>query len=352
MPEGPAQSERSALPEGPTPEPEGPTPEPEVARLHRHTPRGRPGSPGPSSPLPLGVRSASSPVSLSVSPNLQQFFSESSSVSLSCVDGWTVRRTRGGLTEDCGAAADFKKVNSSSCLLDLSVSSDGSYFCVNPSGQQSDGVSFTVSDKGVILEIPALPVRTGSDVTLRCKPKDGSRPKSYFFRDGGELGPGPEGEWILSNVQKSDEGLYKCSTDIHPSSPQSRLRVRDSSSSSSSSLPLYLLVLPVVLLLVLVLVLVGGVGLWRKQRGTRTSPPPLDVTYADVNITQKDKRRAKLKKHPADTDTVYSGVRTHTAGPADITYGQIVIRAQRPARMENELPPDPDVVYSSVRAGT
>ncbi|XP_030580910.1 uncharacterized protein LOC115777216, partial [Archocentrus centrarchus] len=216
-----------------------------------------------------------SAVSLSVSPNLQQFFSGSSSVSLSCVDGWTVRRTRGGLTEDCGAAAGFGKVNSSSCVLDLSVSSDGSYFCVNPSGQQSDGVSITVSDKGVILEIPALPVRTGSDVTLRCKPRDGSRPKSYFFRDGGELGSGPEGEWILSNIQKSDEGLYKCSTDTDSPSPQSRLRVR-------------------VLLLVLVLVLVGGVGLWKKQRGTRTSPPPLDVTYADVNITQKDKRRAKL----------------------------------------------------------
>ncbi|XP_030580911.1 uncharacterized protein LOC115777217, partial [Archocentrus centrarchus] len=216
-----------------------------------------------------------SAVSLSVSPNLQQFFSGSSSVSLSCVDGWTVRRTRGGLTEDCGAAGGFGKVNSSSCVLDLSVSSDGSYFCVNPSGQQSDGVSITVSDKGVILEIPALPVRTGSDVTLRCKPKDGSRPKSYFFRDGGELGPGPEGEWILSNVQKSDEGLYKCCTDIHPSSPQSRLRVKDppppttttspplplsTLSSSSSSLPLYLLVLPVVL------ALVGGVVLWRKHR--------------------------------------------------------------------------------------
>lgn len=80
--------------------------------------------------------------------------------------------------------------------------------------------------KDVILEIPALPVMTGSDVTLCCTPKEGERRKSYFFRDNVTLGSGPEGKWILSNVQRSDEGLYSCHTDIHPRSPQSRLRVR------------------------------------------------------------------------------------------------------------------------------
>ncbi|CAI5657343.1 unnamed protein product [Oreochromis niloticus] len=92
-----------------------------------------------------------SAVSLSVSPNLQQVFSGSSSVYLSCVDdgqtadGWTVKRTRGGLTEDCGAAAGFGRLLGSSCVLDRSVSSDGSYFCENSSGQQSDEVSISVS---------------------------------------------------------------------------------------------------------------------------------------------------------------------------------------------------------------
>ncbi|XP_039464347.1 uncharacterized protein LOC120437852 [Oreochromis aureus] len=227
-----------------------------------------------------------SAVSLSVSPNLQQFFRGSSSVYLSCVDdgqtadGWTVKRTRGGLTEGCGAAAsEFSRINSSFCALGLSTG--GSFLCVSSSGEQSDEVSISVSGKGVILEIPALPVMAGSDVTLCCTPKEGERRKSSFFRDNVTLGSGPEGKWILSKVNRSDEGLYSCYTDIHPRSPQSRLRVRDppptttsplllttfppssSSPHSCSSLPLYLLVLPVVL----VLVLVGGVVLWRKQRG-------------------------------------------------------------------------------------
>ncbi|XP_039464344.1 uncharacterized protein LOC116329876 [Oreochromis aureus] len=234
-----------------------------------------------------------SAVSLSVSPNLQQFFRGSSSVYLSCVDdgqtadGWTVKRTRGGRTEDCGAAgSEFMRINSSFCALGLSTG--GNFLCVSSSGQQSDEVSISVSEGGVILEIPALPVMTGSDVTLYCTPKEGERRKSYFIRDNVTLGSGPEGKWNLSKVQRSDEGLYSCHTDIHPRSPQSRLRVRDlspvdspptttsplllttfppssSSPHSSSSLLLYLLVLPVVL----VLVLVGGVVLWRKQRGGR-----------------------------------------------------------------------------------
>ncbi|CAI5657413.1 unnamed protein product [Oreochromis niloticus] len=150
-----------------------------------------------------------SAVSLSVSPNLQQFFRGSSPVYLSCVDdgqtadGWTVKRTRGGLTEDCGAAPDFGRLLGSSCVVDLSAPSE-TFWCEDSSGQQSDRVSISVSEGGVILEIPALPVITGR-------------------------------KWNLSKVQRSDEGLYSCSTDIHPRSPQSRLRVRDFSSPRSSA---------------------------------------------------------------------------------------------------------------------
>ncbi|XP_030608739.1 uncharacterized protein LOC115796458 [Archocentrus centrarchus] len=185
--------------------------------------------------LLLGVRvlllSALFAASLDVRPNLQQFFKGDSVVSLSCVDDgqsdrWTVKRTRGGHTEDCGAAADFRRVNSSVCVLDLSISSGGNFWCENSSGQKSDDISISVSEKEVILEIPALPVRTGSNVTLHCKTRNSSARKSYFFRDGVRLGYGREGKWILLNVQPSEEGLYWCSTAIHQSS-QSRLRVRD-----------------------------------------------------------------------------------------------------------------------------
>ncbi|CAI5657387.1 unnamed protein product [Oreochromis niloticus] len=175
-----------------------------------------------------------SAVSLSVSPNLQQVFSGSSSVYLSCVDdgqtadGWTVKRTRGGLTEDCGAAPGFGRLLGSYCVVDLSAPNE-TFWCEDSSGQQSDRVSFSVQsdtkDKAVILEIPALPVRTGSDVILRCRQRNGATVEAYFFI---KLSPhGLEPEHIITNIQQADEGLYSCSTDEGRKSPQSSLRVRD-----------------------------------------------------------------------------------------------------------------------------
>ncbi|XP_030578983.1 uncharacterized protein LOC115775651 [Archocentrus centrarchus] len=173
-----------------------------------------------------------SAVSLSVSPNLQQFFRGSSPVSLSCVDdgqtvdGWTVKRTRGGLTEVCGEAASFGRIDGSSCILDLFVHSGGSYSCINSSGQQSDKVSISVSDDSPILEIPALPVRTGSDITLHCRQKNGDTVAAYFFFNERRVASGRKSEHTITSIQKSDEGLYSCSTDTLGSSPQSFLRVR------------------------------------------------------------------------------------------------------------------------------
>ncbi|XP_025761659.1 uncharacterized protein LOC109199619 isoform X2 [Oreochromis niloticus] len=172
-----------------------------------------------------------SAVSLSVGPNLQQFF-RGSSVYLSCVDdgqtadGWTVKRTRGGLTEDCGAAPGFGRLLGSYCVVDLSAPNE-TFWCEDSSGQQSDRVSFSVQSDttAVILEIPALPVRTGSDVILRCRQRNGATVKAYFFIKGSSVGHKPE--HIITNITQADEGLYSCSTDEGGKSPQSSLRVRD-----------------------------------------------------------------------------------------------------------------------------
>ncbi|XP_039465028.1 uncharacterized protein LOC120438648 isoform X1 [Oreochromis aureus] len=177
--------------------------------------------------LLLSARNVSA-VSLSVSPNLQQFFSGSSSVSLSCVDdgqtvdGWTVKMTSGGPTVDCGAA----EMSGSLCVLDRNSSYSGTFWCESSSGQQSDEVSISVSEKGVILEIPALPVRPGSDVTLQCKKKTGETVPSFFFMNGRLLGS--KAEHVIPNVRHSDEGLYWCASNTFGSSPQSFLRVRGS----------------------------------------------------------------------------------------------------------------------------
>ncbi|XP_039858372.1 uncharacterized protein LOC120715430 [Simochromis diagramma] len=172
-----------------------------------------------------------SAVSLSVSPNLQQVF-RGSSVDLSCVDdgqtadGWTVKRTRGGLTEDCGG---FGRLLGSYCVVDLSAPSE-TFWCEDSSGQQGDRVSLSVQsddkDKAVILEIPALPVRTGSDVILRCRQRNGDTVAAYFFIKGRQPDEAKLGNNI-TNITQADEGLYWCITDQGGKSPQSSLRVRD-----------------------------------------------------------------------------------------------------------------------------
>ncbi|CAI5657345.1 unnamed protein product [Oreochromis niloticus] len=169
---------------------------------------------------------------LSASPNFQQFFSGP------CVDdddgqevdGWTVRRTRGGLTEDCGAAEDFVMIDSL-CILDRNSSYSGNFWCESLSGEKSDEVTISVSStekKGVIMEIPVLPGRPGTGVILQCKKKNGETVPSYFFMNGRLVGPGSTSEYNIRRAQYSDEGLYWCATDTFGESPQSFLRVRGS----------------------------------------------------------------------------------------------------------------------------
>ncbi|XP_025760045.1 uncharacterized protein LOC102080441 [Oreochromis niloticus] len=280
-------------------------------------------------------------------------------------DGWTVKRTRGGLTDVCGAAPGFGGLLGSYCVVDLSAPNE-TFWCEDSSGQQSDRVSFIVqsetTDKGVILEIPALPVRTGSDVILHCRQRNGDTVEAYFFIKGSSVGP--KSEYIITNITQADEGFYWCSTNQGGTSPQSSLRVRDPhtiihppphcpppSTSTNFAPPVKTaltcspcspppppsppppssLLVPVVVGLVsgLLLVLVLGLILflcWKLKGNKNPSPSPVDVTYADVTIKQRANRR---DKHPADPRAVYSDVRTQTSGPEDVAYGQVVIKSKK-----------------------
>lgn len=80
-------------------------------------------------------------------------------------------------------------------------------------------------EKGVILEIPALPVTKGSNLTLRCRLRSGDTVAAYFFYSGRHLVSGYK-EHTISNVQQSNEGFYWCATDLSGSSAHSYLRVR------------------------------------------------------------------------------------------------------------------------------
>ncbi|XP_031722288.1 low affinity immunoglobulin gamma Fc region receptor II-like [Anarrhichthys ocellatus] len=175
-----------------------------------------------------------SAVFLSVSPNRQQFLRRDA-VSLSCVDdgqtvdGWAVKRTTGGQTQTCdGGQQDFGGFNGSSCIIPHLFSSDsGVYWCETRAAQRSVQVNISVSGHSVLLEFPKLPVIAGSDVTLRCKTRESSSQLVYFFSNRSFIGFGLAGEFTISDVQRSDEGLYWCSTGLFSKSSKTWMSVVD-----------------------------------------------------------------------------------------------------------------------------
>ncbi|KAK9516186.1 hypothetical protein VZT92_024133 [Zoarces viviparus] len=175
-----------------------------------------------------------SAVFLSVSPN-RQLFLRRDAVSLSCVDGgqtvdgWAVKRTAGGQTQTCdGGQQDFGGFNGSSCIIPhLFPSDSGVYWCETGAAQRSVQVNISVSGHSVFLEFPKLPVIAGSDVTLRCKTRESSSQLVYFFSKGSFIGLGLAGEFTISDVQRSDEGLYWCSTGLFSTSSETWMSVVD-----------------------------------------------------------------------------------------------------------------------------
>uniref|UniRef100_A0AAZ1WX44 Ig-like domain-containing protein n=1 Tax=Oreochromis aureus TaxID=47969 RepID=A0AAZ1WX44_OREAU len=85
------------------------------------------------------------------------------------------------------------------------------------------------TDKGAILEIPALPVRTGSDVTLHCRERSGDTAAAFFSFNGRHVESDFKSELIITNIQQFHEGFYSCATDKSGTSTQSFLRVRGQS---------------------------------------------------------------------------------------------------------------------------
>ncbi|XP_026225370.1 low affinity immunoglobulin gamma Fc region receptor II-a-like [Anabas testudineus] len=185
-------------------------------------------------------------ISLNVSPNRQQFFT-GESVSIGCGEaqnpaGWKLKRISLVNTEMCGS---FGNLHGSSCTISYlsPLADEGVYWCEHANGKRSIKVTITVSARPFIMEIPALPVLTGSSVTLRCRNRNGFLTPSHFFKFGRHRSPittAPTGEFTISNIQQSDEGFYWCSNNS-TDSPSSRLNVKDSSSLASAS-PMFRLI--------------------------------------------------------------------------------------------------------------
>ncbi|KAL4009042.1 uncharacterized protein LOC109196952 [Oreochromis niloticus] len=114
-----------------------------------------------------------SAVSLTVSPNLQQFFT-GASVSLTCEgqlgsDGWTVKRDTGSGTESCGAGGrGFGRINGASCFFDEFKPVSGVYWCEGEAGEKSEEVNITVSGNEVIHLIIRLTAHCYTTSTSLC----------------------------------------------------------------------------------------------------------------------------------------------------------------------------------------
>ena len=89
---------------------------------------------------------------------------------------------------------------------------------------------FSVGD--VILGSPVLPVKEGSDVTLRCLSKDKTTGKpssdlpAGFYKDGSLISTESTGQMTIHHVSTSDEGFYKCNISGLGESPESWVNVR------------------------------------------------------------------------------------------------------------------------------
>ncbi|XP_011485497.1 Fc receptor-like protein 5 isoform X2 [Oryzias latipes] len=149
-------------------------------------------------------------VCLRISPDRSQFF-KYQSFTLRCEDPlnstkWTVKKRTSDGVRACSSSG-------STCIIRTAYPTDtGVYWCESDEGKRSNQINVTITDLSVILESPALPVREGAAVVLRCKAETHSTSYTYdFLKDGDFIWTNSTGELIINAASKSDEGSYTCS---------------------------------------------------------------------------------------------------------------------------------------------
>ncbi|XP_034533037.1 uncharacterized protein LOC117807747 [Notolabrus celidotus] len=161
------------------------------------------------------------------------------------------------------------------CSIEHAYEADsGEYWCESNGTTRSNSVKITVTAGSVILKSPAVPVTEGEDVTLTCITKNDSLVHlAEFYKDGRPKDTGYNGNIMIRNVSKADEGLYKCAIYEVGESPESWLAVREPHEEthppphwSSNVLIMWALCLAAVLLLLLPAVIVVGLCLCLKHR--------------------------------------------------------------------------------------
>ncbi|XP_039907843.1 low affinity immunoglobulin gamma Fc region receptor II-like [Simochromis diagramma] len=165
-------------------------------------------------------------VSLRIVPNKSQFF-EQESASFYCgeISHGHVLYKMGEEVKQCNKTS--KKTTGSECTINpLHARDSGEYWCGTAGGKRSNNIGITVTAGSVILEIAAVPVMEGEDVTLRCRNKMiSSNIAADFYKYGHHIGSSSTGNMTIHRVYKANEGLYKCKISGGGESPESWLSV-------------------------------------------------------------------------------------------------------------------------------
>ncbi|KAI3375917.1 hypothetical protein L3Q82_003773 [Scortum barcoo] len=163
-----------------------------------------------------------------IAPSRLQFF-EYDSIFINCDElevssEWRVMRK---LKEDPANTTQWE-TSTGSITIKLAFTSDsGEYWCENEDGGRSNSINITVTAGDVILVSPPVPVMEGDSVSLHCRDKmAASSLPADFYKDGLLSVTGYKGNFTISTVSKSHEGLYKCSISGAEESAESWLAVR------------------------------------------------------------------------------------------------------------------------------
>ncbi|XP_051799894.1 uncharacterized protein LOC127532331 [Acanthochromis polyacanthus] len=314
-------------------------------------------------------------VFLRVDPNRLQF-SEYESFSVTCegTDGeWRVMRKLQKAFEANSSSNTCISLKPS-CTFDPAFQIDsGEYWCENEDGRTSDTVNITVAGS-VMLEIPEQPVMEGNDVILRCiNKKTKSKDTVNFYKDGIYLGTRYESMiYIIQNVSKSNEGLYKCSIPRYGESPEMWLSVEKQKTESpkdidlsDSDVPETPMLWIVGVLLVALLLLLMGALLCSKHKvclsSGKSSPgrddnmvlrednvtDPHHATYAVVN-KQRKRKGGDDPNHMTYSFVTMSEPAASSALEEGIIYSSVGINRQVMRAANEPRRKEDDVIYSSI----
>ncbi|XP_026012937.1 low affinity immunoglobulin gamma Fc region receptor II-b-like [Astatotilapia calliptera] len=137
---------------------------------------------------------------------------------------------------DTACGTSWGVFSGSICIFrNVYIEDSGQYWCESGDGKKSNPVNITISPGPVILESPLIPALEGNTVSLRCKNSTDFTKTSTsisFYKNGIFIKSISTSTLIIRNINKSHEGLYKCSISGAGESPESWLAVRSRDSTA------------------------------------------------------------------------------------------------------------------------